>query len=392
MTNPPHPTISLSLTVRSNQDPHIIKDLIPHLDEIIAVLVSPDTDAEKNWRQALESLEIPHRIFKISPDTHPHLYAADVPETFKAGDPLYDEVYPDLFDGLPFIADWATVRNLGWSNCSMEWRLALSDTDVVTNPEQLPSICQNLDDHQQDIGHVLHRRGQSTYFPARLARRDSGVKFEGISRERLVGGSRPSGLWLATPQDNLTTYSQQSSSRIEDWHATRALYAECRRSGWVVPPDELLHLARSCRITMPQLASCLLDLYLQTSPDSERRSWAQALTGEIYEASGKIEEAIRWYEASKFSHPGWKSALRLCQANFKKSLCEACVNAYSSANTSLPHVHDDGEQNPPSSLILVASALHQLGRVDEAQQIGSSLAEIFPGRKSVMEFCRSLGC
>lgn len=383
------PTISLALTIRSNQPASAIRDLVglvPLVDEVVAVIVSPDAaDTREPWIHALSQLDVPCRTIEISPDSHPHLYSIDCPETFAARDPLCGEIYSGPFSGLPFVADWARIRNLGWSDCSMEWRLALSDDEMITHPEHLAPLCRQLDELDQDVVHFPHHRVCSITFPARLTRRGT-IRFEGIARERLVGGSRP------TISPDLTITSLQQPTEIEDQRTTRALYAECRRNEWIVPPDDLLHLARSCLSSMPKLASSLLDLYLQTLPSNELRSWAEALVGEICEASGKIEEAASCYEASRSSHPGWKSALRLCRASFKLSRWEDCVNAYGSADMSIPHVHDDGNLDPSSSLILVASSLHQLGQAEEARQIGSSLAEIFPHSPSIMKFCRSLGC
>jgi len=372
------------MTVRSDESPKILDGLIDCVDEVVAVIVTASAEVLEQWRRALDSLQIPTKTIAILPYTRPDLYELDVPETFAAGEPLCDEIYSGPFSGQPFVADWSTVRNMGWDSCSMRWKLAMTSDEVMIGAENLRSLCACLDEQGRDVAHLPQSDGKRRYSPSRLARNDAGTTIENAAREVLVGGQRAA---VTCDCPRICSLSKQSED-LRDQVSTRSLYADARRSNWIVPHNSLLELARSTVKAQPLLSDALLDLFLQSSPEAEERSWALAMRGEICESLGKLTDAVRWYASSIEAHPGWKSPMRLSRVLFKQSLWRECVDAYDSALVNYPHLRDDGSLLPTTSLILVAASLHKLGKIAEARRIGSSLVELFPESPSVVNFYR----
>lgn len=393
------PTVSLCLTSRLLPLSESLETVGPYIDEMVLVLV----DCSENLREAfLRGLDH-HPILKDKPctvvavdyATHPHLYRRDVPETFDLGHPLAGEKYAGPFSGHPFVADWSAVRNLGFGRCSQEWRLCLEADEVLDNPGQVASSCFLLDEHKRDLGYSNRRRSDNlphgrSVLAGKLARNLPEIYWEGAARETLEGSLRPAVL------DNFLRTTERPSplQRLDDAEVFKILYAEARATDWAIPPVNLLHMARTARHAgMTPFAATAVDAYLANSLYPEERAWACAIRGELLEEEGDFAEASRWYERSLAEHPGWKSFYRLSRSKFREKEWQACVEAYQGGlvNQDLVQLVDDGPESSDIALVLVATALHHLGRVSEAREASKALRLLFPSSQAVGKLCETIG-
>jgi len=399
------PTLALSLSTTTSlfdsptpQETLLTDALFKHVDEVVVVIVNfpvvvvdhpgVSTRSTDQLSLSLSPGKTMH-VVGINAESHPHLYRRDVEETFAAGDPLAGEKYPGPHTGEPFLADWASAMNLGWSRCSAEWRLGLCGGETVQDPETLVEHCRNLDENHRDVAHVSLEAspGRSSY-PMRLARNLSAIGWEGAARPTIDGGIRPA-ILDGSPRIACADGRGLQSDR----DTFRALYADAREKRWNVQPTNLLHMAKTAEAAgLPDFAPLAIDAHLQVSLYPEERAWACALMGEHLEP-GDASSASRWYERSLEENPGWKSALRLCRSRFLEKKWDSCVKAYERAvelQEVLPLV-DDGLENFPSSLVHVAAALHELGHLAEARLTCQILRSTYPDSKGIQALCSKIG-
>ena len=389
------PTISLALTVRAGDPSSVLEMIAPHVDELVVVNACELPDHRAAWNKYLAgyapSRNMPCTIVDVSSESHPHLYDVDAPGTFLRGRSLADESYRGIRAGERFAADWAGIRNVGWSRCTQEWRLALCDDEVLDSPECLRSLCRLLDCHRRDLAYGLLSCWGRTSYVARLARNLPGVLFGGSAREILEGGVRP-----AIVEGSLTTRAvaaRLDAPHAEEARSFRILYAEARRLDWEIPLCNFLHLAQlSGSVGQGSLAPAAISTCLENSLYPEERAWACSLRGEIYEFQGSYADAIASYERSLAESSGWKPALRLCRVLFRTGRYSECLDAYRRglANQGHHHLCDDGIENFDSTLIYIAFALFKTGEVAASRQCCLRLRELYPQSKRVADLCEAL--
>jgi len=388
------PTISLSLTVQSAETTSVLESVGPHVDEVVVVLAA-DATLREPWRVALRDHPLLKdkikTVVEVDPRSHPHLYETDRPETFLRGRPLGDETYLGIMTGQSFVADWSAARNLGWTLCSQEWRLALRDDESLDHPECLRDLCRSLDSHSRDVAFGSCFQGPRSRYTARLSRNVPGILFEGSARESLEGGLRP-----AIIEGSLSTQTTRSPSDLarECAEIFRTLYAEARARSWDVPPANLLHLAQTSLLAgLKTVAPLAIRTYLDNSLYPEERAWACTLQGEIFENASDLTQAATWYESSLAEHPGWKSALRLSRIRFHQRQFQECVAAYDRAVENRHHHHlcDDGPESFDSTLLFVVVALAETGNVPAARLGCQRLRRAYPDSRKVAHLCETIG-
>jgi hypothetical protein len=71
---------------------------------------------------------------------------------------------------------------------------------------------------------------------------------------------------------------------------------------------------------------------------------------------------------------------------------QECLDAFQVGveNDNFIHMVDDGVEDKTKSFILVAAALAQLGRVEEARSCGQALRHLFPANPKVIKMCDAL--
>jgi tetratricopeptide (TPR) repeat protein len=389
------PTVSLSLTVRSARSPSTLLSVGSHVDEVVVVLAIAAEHREQ-WITTLDTNPLLRdkikTVIEVDPQTHPHLYEPDLPATFQLGNPLGDETYRGTATGKMFVSDWSAVRNLGWTRCSQEWRLALYDDENLDHPECLRDLCRSLDSHNRDVAYGSSSRDKRCRYAARLSRNFSGIRFEGSARESLEGGLRPT--IVEGILSTRTTSASPSDLATECSETFRTLYAEARARSWDVPLSNLLHLAQTSRhADMEPFAPLAVKTYLDNSLFPEERAWACAIRGEIYENASDLHQAAAWYEISLAEHPGWKSALRLARIRFHQKQFQECLAAYDTAveNNDHHHLCDDGDESWNATLLYVAVALHETGKKEAAKLCCQKLRETYPNSPQVADLCRTIG-
>jgi glycosyltransferase involved in cell wall biosynthesis len=324
-------------------------------------------------------------IIDVTHDTHPGLYILDVPETYMVGRPLAGESYVGPFTGRPILADWAAIRNLGWSRCTKPWILFLDADDVVQDPESIPGLCASLQANGVELGcsrYVYSLRddggSNSESFRERLARNLPHIAWAGVTHEILAGQQK-----TAHIDGNLVVHdlkdSQGKDIRIPG-RCFKILYHQARANDWNVPPRSLLYLAMEACLSMPALAAAVIDRYLEVSLWPEERAWACCLRGEIQERKEDYAGASEWYARALAEHSSSKAAFRLCRSRFHECRWQECVDAFKIGveNKAVLQLLDNGPVYEDMSKILVAAALDKLGRFREAAIMCGEALEAFP--------------
>lgn len=385
------PSTSLCMVVSKKVEalPRCLETVGPHVDELVIVLADCDDEATRAFSQKLDRnpllADIPRALVPVNHLSHPRLYQLDVPETFTRGRPLDSEEYAGPHGGLPFVSDWAAVRNLGFA-CSREWRLSMDADEVLLDPDHIAPACCLLNEKRRDVGYATSRRGgvsPRSVLGGRLARNLPALRWEGSARESLEGSLRPSVL------DGFLKFSQ-SSSVFQDADVFRVLYAEARELEWEVPPVNLLHMAKTApAVGMEGFAQRAIEHYLDSSLYPEERAWAAALRGEIFERTGSFVQASDWYARSLEEHPGWKSALRLSRSRFREGRWRECLEEHDRAVelSTVVQISDDGLEDISASLIYVASSLRSLGHLSDFRRVASILRQLYPASPAVAKLC-----
>lgn len=389
------PSSSLTVVMCVPVDVTWLEGIAPHVDEVVVTSIDcSEKEREKICRDVKGSAILRKKVtdvIAVNPTNYPELYLIDLEETFQTGEPFRDEVYTGPFTKQPFLADLASVLNLGWSQCSQEWRLTVMDNEIFSSPEEIAGVLFLLESRRRDAGHLsVARIPGSTHYPTRIARRLPAIRWEGAARPVLDGS-----LYPAVLDGNLKVLTRDGRNPLQsDRDVFRSLYAEARKKDWNVPSASLLHMARTAEAAgLPDFAAPAIEAYLEASLYTEERAWACALRGEISEKRKDYADASSWYERSLEEHPGWKAALRLSRSKFSAGHWQECINAYARAMEHKDHFHvvDDGKEEFASSLIPLAVSLHQLGRRKEASKIAKDLLTLYPESKSIAMLCQQIG-
>jgi glycosyltransferase involved in cell wall biosynthesis len=388
------PTVSLHLLVKNGESclRRLLDNVGSYLDEIVAV-ANDCTDRTIEILREYARSRGPGfglDIVEVTSASHPQFYILDAPETYSVGVPLAGEVLEGPFTDQPLLADWAAVRNLGWSRCTKKWILFLDADDVVLDPECIPGLCLALDGALGDeakfdlaVSRYIYDASEeggarSDSFRERLARNVPYVRWSGIAHE-ILGGQQ----MTAQIDGNLVVRDMKDSAgegvRVPG-RCLKVLYQHARANDWVVSPRNLLYLAMEARASMSDFALVVLDQYLVLSLWPEERAWACCMAGEIHESRESYARASEWYERALAEHPGSKSAFRLCRSRFREGRWEEAVAAFRTGveNKEVLQLIDGGPVYEDMSRILVAAALSKLGQSSEALAACEEALKAFP--------------
>lgn len=386
------PTVSLHLLVKNGASVvgRLIDNVRPYIDEVVAVVNDTTDDTIERLQAASAKSGIQCHTIEVTAASHPQFYILDVPETYQVGQSLMGEVYQGPFTERPLLADWAAVRNIGWSLCTKEWRLFLDADDVVRDPHAIPGLCSLLSVRGFDAAtsqycyrHTVTGAMKASGFRERLARNVPYIKWQGVTHEVLRGQSRPVHIEGSLLVDDLKD-SAGLGLRVPG-RCFKILYHHARKNDWQVSPRDLLYLAMEIKSEMPDLAARLLEKYLNRSNWAEERAWACCMRGEIDELADRNLEAVYWYAKSLVEHPGTKAAFRLCRAQFKLGRWQDAIDAYEQgiANKVVAQLLDDGEIYEDASKILVAVCLRKLGRLEDAVRFCREARAAFPNNAAL---------
>ena len=389
------PTVSLHLLVKNGESclGRLLENVGPYLSEIVAVAndcsdrTIPILREYAEFRGSGFSLD----IVEVTHETNPELYIMDVPETYAVGEPLVGEVLEGPFTGEPLLADWAAIRNLGWSKHTKEWRLFLDADDLVSDPESIPGLCVALNetDPESEIRVDLAASryiyssaeggvSRADSFRERLARNAPHISWFGVTHEVLRGQQK-----TVQVDGNLIVRDMKDSTGAKiraPGRCLKILYKNARENEWMVSPRNLIYLAMEACAPMTDFASSVLDLYLTLSLWPEERAWACCMAGEIRESRGNHAEASEWYERALAEHPGSKSAFRLCRSRFYEGKWQAAIDAFRTGveNKVVLQILDNGPVYEEMSKIFVAASLDKLGRMPEALAVCEEALAAFP--------------
>jgi hypothetical protein len=394
-------TVSLTMLARPESSLTNLERVLPYVDE--AVLTVLDTDEPALRTQALDKASTichtsgkPVQLLLVSPDDTPDLYHRPAPGMFHPGHSLVGEDQPaEPFVG-PLVSNWSAVRNRALAACTRDWRLALDADECVSRPELLAQICEKLDQAHQDacaIDVPGSKRGPRVEF--RLSRACTEITYEGAAYESLEGYVNP-----VVATDGPTVLVDLCSPRIgpPDAVAFATLYRYLRENDWLVHPAGLLQLAENAGLggwTVPvtrSFAKQAISTYLDLSLYPEGRAFAYALLGEHMEAQEFYTEASGCYTKSLREFPTAKAAMRLCRSRFREGRWRDVVEADEIASKlkDVPHLVDDWYLPTEATRLLVATALHKLGRRSEAQDLAQRLLGRCPNDPSVAALCAEI--
>ena len=383
------PQVSLHLLVKNGEScvGRLLANVGPYIDEIVAIVNDTTDRTIPLLCDYAESRGEGFRldIVDVTHETHPGLYIMDVPETYMVGSPLAGESYAGPFTGAPILADWAAIRNLGWSRATKPWILFLDADDVVQDPESIPGLCASLQVNGAELGcsrYVYSVRedggSRSESYRERLIRNLPHIAWVGQVHEILAGQQR-----TAHIDGNLVVHdlkdSQGKDVRIPG-RCFKILYHQARANGWDVPPRSLIYLAMEARQVMPGIVPAVLNQYLEVSLWPEERAWACCMRGEIREQAEDYAGASEWYTRALAEYPSAKAAFRLCRSRFHACMWQECVDAFKIGveNKAVLQLLDNGPVYEDMSKILVAAALDKLGRLDEAVTMCREALDAFP--------------
>lgn len=378
--------VSLAVTIKgevtSTWLDHL-RSIAPHFGEV--VVVSSDASALEQVR-GLDLSVLLVRV-RADRDRHPELYYRDEVESYSVNRPLVDEAFSGPHTGDHVVADWSAVRDLGWSRCTLGWRVPLTSDEVLGGAESVSALAEEMRAGRRQVAYARHvSAGGHDVFRPVLVENVPDFEWEGAASEHLTDGT--SGIAIAE------TIAVSCSRSLVDLAADfRALYADARRRDWDVPPRALVDMARLApEAGMAHLVPDLVRRHLDESLDVEERAWACALAGEYCEELGQVAEAQTWYARSVGEHAGAKALLRLSRVCFKRGDSGGCLEAFKQAALlrSRPYWRDDGAVDLASSLLLTNASLVDLGYAAEARANCDVLHRAFEGNPHVDELCRRI--
>jgi Glycosyl transferase family 2./Tetratricopeptide repeat. len=390
------PTVSLHLLVKNGESclGRLLENIGPYINEIVAVAndCTDRTVAILKEYAEFRGSGFHLEIIEVTYANHPELYLMDVPETYATCKPLIGEIFPGPFTGEPLLADWASIRNLGWSRCTKDWILFLDVDDVVSDPESIPGLCVALKEYGADLAVSRYiysetddGRSRSESFRERLIKNESYIFWDGVTHEVLIGQRKS-----AQIDGNLVVRDMKDSTGAKirvPGRCLKILYRHARVNDWMVSPRILIYLAMEARSTMMDFASSVLELYLTVSLWPEERAWACCMRGEICEYLDDYKGASEWYEKALAEHPGTKSAYRLCRSRFHEGKWQEAIDAYRAGteNKVVLQGLDHGPVYEDMSKILVAASLDKLGRIEAALLMCEEALKTFPQNSALLK-------
>lgn len=386
------PDISLHLLVKNGESVvgRLLDGVGPHITEVVAVL-NDCTDAtssvlvQKAAEHGLRRCE----IVEATRASHPDLYFRDVPEAYQGGRALAGECFPADHTGELLLADWASLRNLGWGLHRGDWRLFLDADDVVDDPGCLGGLCAALDGRGIEVASTKYVVGPGAAGSReRLARNQPHIRWEGVVHERLVGSSK-----CAHVEGSLVVRDLRDS-RGEGLRTPlrnlKVLYRRARSRDWNITTREMMYLAAEALAVMPSLAERLGELACSQSSWAGERAWACVVRGQVAEAAGRLGRAEDLYRASLKEQPGCSAALHLARVCYFRRRWEEVLAACQKSRDvrDLPQPPGGGDVDEVALGILEASALVELGRAGEALALCRAARERFPKSQGLEKFAR----
>lgn len=389
-----HPEISLFVLAKNAEQviERLLDNVGPYIEEVVLVLNDTTDLTAKIVASWCEINKKDHIIIPVTYENHPELYILDTKSTYDVGKTLCGEDYDGPFTEVPILAKWDIIRNLGWQQCTRRWRLFLDADDMVIDPQALPGLIEQLEEHHVELCHSRYFHDYDT-----LGRpRDSAM------RERLAI-NKPEIRWIFPIHEVLTGTQRichlDGNFNVRDMKdnkglATRIpgrnfkiLYHMARTNDWDVSPRTLVNLIMEVRHmtdggpAMLEFAKELLKLYLSRSTWPEEKCWACTITAEMCAKMGEPDEAIRLFHLGLENHPAPKTAWLLAKAYFDQGKWEDVIAMF---NLGVEHktAHqtlNDGPLDEDKARILVASSYHSLGKEKQALENIELAMAAFPG-------------
>ena len=402
----PRDVPSLSLHVLAKNAENVLGRLLenvgPYVQEVRIVL-NDTTDAsekvvdrfveKKSYRHDV-ALDVQHVTF----ESHPELYFDDVPESYREGTALSDEVFEGPYTESPLLTDWSGIRNLGWdSKC--EWRLFLDADDLVSDPSKIPGLLCVLRGLGADLAASKYVFGRgpggepnSVAYRERLARNVPNIRWAGRTHEILEGGLR-----RVLVEDCLSVTDMKDNwgkgVRVPG-RCFKVLYRDARLAGWKVSARHLAYLIQECpgMMPLPWVVNDLLPDYEIVSEQPEELAWVLCMVGEMFEARTDYMMASVLYRRALSHHNSAKAAFRLCRSEFMRRHWENSLAAYERglSHTNVPQILDDGPVYADSSKLFVAQAYKELGKMAQAKEMARECARLFPRSGAVADLVESI--
>jgi len=386
------PTISALIATSSISHPKLmpeplartLKSIKDHVDEVVLIAAGPHP-------LDFEDLD-GHLVVDLNAKDFPHLYVAE--QISRSLPTLAGESF-DPPQAL-LVASASSTRELGQTACSCDYILHLQEGEILLSPEYLRGACRLLARYRRRGSYSHHAISTgSRCLPYRasleilLTTRLPRPEWSGPVRERPIGINTT----LIEGSRSLKVRLVGASPKTEH----QILYRHCQISDWKVPEIMLMHLvsaSRSCG-DYEFLMSCV-DTVLARSADPETRAWASAMKGDLLISSltPSPDRAIEWYERSLVEFLTWKTALRLCHAQFDAKRWRECQEAYELANRLREQgtcLLDDSPLDLNPSLLLSTAALCEMGQRTLAKENVQRLLEIFPNNDKVRSLCQFIG-
>jgi hypothetical protein len=393
------PSIDLHLLVKNGASVvgRLLDCVGPYVRGVVAVLndCSDDTYGELLRGCDRHSLKLVVTIVRSELDRS--LYFRDDPSSYEKGSALCGEVFPvELCTGHFVLGDWAGARNRGWGFGDSEWKLMLDADDVVEDPECLPMLVadmerQGLDALASEYVHTeVDGQPEIRCLRERLVRSRSGIGWDGIVHERLVGYSPTK---IAHVRDTLRVRDARDSVgtnvRIPGRNL-KVLYRAARIAGWKITPRHVALLAAESRQYMPELAAALADKYVRRDFESsdastcglvgpwwpEEAAWVCCMAGEASEiglaGDAHLVSAALWYEKALRHYASQAAAWRLARVRHLLGDHQGCVSAWKKGLACLltPQNIDGGAVILRRSVrCLVVGSMTFLGHFTEALEL-----------------------
>lgn len=358
----------------------IVRKIAPHVDELVIAIVGKDPVDTSSWKNALPDV-CQKVVIDLSSLEFPHLYFADLPESYEHGEPLADESIGWSFGSCPVVADWSFIRDLCQISCSCDYIVHHRPGQILTDPEHLRGACLLLAEHGRTHAASITRGVGRSSIDTVLTNRLSYLRWIDPCREQVSGGS------ITIIEGSLLTSSTDMAKTD-----LKILYAHARNRAWQVDDKLLLQLAQVARQSQESsFASSCVDLVLARSKDPEARATASCLKGESLISLARAGE---WYERSLVEYPTWKASLRLSRTRFHQRRWQECHEYHDLAVSLVDRTTcllDDAPLDLRSALLLDTAALKELGKYTEARRNCPILLAAFPTSPSVRELCLSIG-
>jgi tetratricopeptide (TPR) repeat protein len=403
------PSLSLHVLAKNAENVlgRLLDNILPYVQQVRFVLNDTTDASEKvierrvdmhNGLRYTSRSGIVSDVQHVTAISHPEHYFEDVPASYEVGSPLSSELFEGPYTESPLLADWASVRNLGWDS-DQEWRLFLDADDLVADPQKIPGLLCVLRDLGADLAAARYIFGRgpggepnSVAYRERLAKNMPTIRWEGRTHEVMAGGLR-----RVLVEDCLSVTDMKDNwgrgVRVPG-RCFKVLYRDARLADWKVPARHLAYLVQEAPGMMPVewVAGDLYDAYGDKSEQPEEQAWVLCMIGEMYEARGGYDLATRHYKRALGCHTSPKAAFRLCRAEFMRRNWVGCLEAYERGLSlaTFPQILDDGPVHADSSKLFVAHAYKELGKMEQAREMARECARLFPRSGAVADLVESI--